>query len=114
MQEAKISTVEAYYLIVFAIMADLVNWIPIVNILTTVVTLPVFQFYFRIKGVKSMYSLAGNLAEVIPFVSVLPAITAGVLVTIIVDWKSAGKGIQSIKRLTSGTKKLASVIPVAK
>lgn len=102
--QPKISTTEAYYLIVFAIIADLINWIPIVNFLVTAVTLPGFQFYFKIKGVKGIYSLAGNLAELIPVVSILPAITAGVITTIIVDRVSARKGAHGTLSMISDSK----------
>ena len=109
MQEPKISIVEAYFLIVFAIIADLINWIPIINILTTIVTLPVFQFYFMIKGVKGIYSLAGNIAELIPGLSVLPAITAGVVTTIIVDRVQAKTGVDVTKTIKPKAKASVTV-----
>lgn len=60
-----------------------------------------FQLYFFMKGVKkvSKYSLAGNLFEFIPFLSFLPAVTAGVVATIISERISAtrlGKIAESV------------------
>ena len=72
-------------MVALALIADLLNWIPVVNWLITAITLPSFQFYFKMKGIRSGWSLAGNLAEVLPLVSVLPLITAGVVITIIMD-----------------------------
>ncbi len=82
----RLSGTEAYFLIAFALIADLINWIPVINIITTVVTAAFFQFYFFIRKVKgAQWSLIGNIIEFIPVASVLPAITAGVVGTIIAD-----------------------------
>ena len=88
---AKISMVEGFLLVSFALIADALNWIPVLNWVITVVTLPSYQIYFMIKGVKGYYNLAGNLAELLPVLSALPAITAGVVATIIVDRVSASR-----------------------
>jgi len=85
--EPKISLPERYFLIVFAVLADLINWIPIVNILVTIIILPAFQFYFIIKGVRGTYSLMGQIMELIPVLSILPSITTGIIITIIIDYK---------------------------
>ncbi len=106
--EPKISLPEAYFLIAFAIIADLINWIPIINWLVTLITLPGFQFYFAMKGVRGVYSLAGNLIEFVPVLSVLPAITAGIIATIIIDRLEANKLGQL------ATQGLAKARPIAK
>lgn len=80
----KISTTEAILLISFALLADLINWIPLVNLIVTFFTLPAFQFYFYLKGVRGIYSLIGNLIEIIPFLSILPGITVGIIATILI------------------------------
>lgn len=89
--EPKISPGEIYFLIVIAVISDLINWIPVVNIFVTLVTLPGFQFYFRYKGLKGTASLAANIIELIPFLSVLPAITTGVIIIIVLDRRAAKK-----------------------
>ena len=87
----KISAPEAVLLITFALIADLLNWIPIVNWIVTAITLPGFQLYFMMKGVRGYASLAGNLVEFVPFLSALPAVTAGVVAVIIIDRIAASK-----------------------
>ncbi len=89
--QPKISAPEAFFLIIVAVIADLINWIPFVNWLVTFVTLPGFQFYFMIKRVKGYAAVVGNLIELIQFLSFLPAITAGVLGVIIIDRLTASK-----------------------
>lgn len=96
--EPKITTPEIYFLLVFALLADAINWIPFINLFVTMVTLPGFQFYFKMKGVRSGWSLGGNLAEFIPLVSFLPAVTAGVLITILID-HFGGTTIKKIGKL---------------
>lgn len=88
---AKISMVEGFLLISFALIADAINWVPVLNWIVTIVTLPSFQIYFMIKGVKGYYNLAGNVAEFLPVVNALPAVTAGVVATIIIDRVSSSK-----------------------
>ena len=111
--EPKISLPEAYLLIAFALIADLINWIPIVNWLVTAVTLPGFQLYFRMKGVKGIWGLAGNLVELIPFLSVLPGITAGVVATIIIDRLAASKlGATALKAAGPAGKIPVSRLPL--
>ena len=85
MNQPKISLIEAFFLLAFALISDLINWIPIINIFVTIGTLPAFWFYFTLKGVKNRANLVGNLIEFVPALSVLPAITAGILLTIIFD-----------------------------
>ena len=87
--QPKISPGEAYFLIAFAVIADLINWIPVVNLLVTLITLPGFQLYFKMKGVKGTASKAANIIELVPFLSTLPAITTGVIITIILDRRQA-------------------------
>ena len=95
---AKISMVEGFLLVVFALIADAINWIPILNWIVTIVTLPSFQIYFMIKGVKGYYNLAGNVIELIPLLSWLPAVTAGVVATIIADRIASSKmGTRALK-----------------
>ena len=97
--EPKISAGEIYFLLAFALLADAVNWVPVVNWLVTLVTLPGYQFYFKMKKVGGLWSLAGNLVELIPFVSILPAITAGVLATILFDHFAPESVKQSLPKL---------------
>ena len=81
----KISDAAAFLLMSLAIIADLLNWIPIANWIVTLITLAIFQIYFRIKGVAGIYGLLGNLGETIPLVSILPCISFAVGYTIWVD-----------------------------
>lgn len=83
--QPKISESEAYFLVCFALLADAVNWIPLGNFFVTAISLPAFQLYFKMKGVNGAWSFGGNLIEFIPVISAMPAVTAGVVVTIILD-----------------------------
>lgn len=105
--EPKISTPEIIILVLFAVIADLINWIPVINWVVTAVTLPGFQLYFMIKGVRGIYSLAGNAVEAIPALSVLPAITAGIIVTIIIDRAMASKLGQTALKAAGPAGKIA-------
>ena len=83
--ESKILPMEAYFLIAFAIIADLINWIPVVNWFVTLITLPAYQLYFYLKGMRGIYSLVGNVIELVPALSILPGITTGVVLAIIFE-----------------------------
>ena len=76
---------EIYLLITFAIIADLINWIPIVNWVVTLITLPAFQLYFYLKGMRGIYSLVGNAIELVPVLSILPGVTTGIVLAIIFE-----------------------------
>lgn len=83
--EPKISMAEGVILLVLAIIADLFNWIPLLGTLISFGTLAFFQLYFLMKGVRGIWSFAGNLMEFFPVVSLLPAATGGVLATLWLD-----------------------------
>ena len=102
--EPKISDGAIYYLIVFAVIADLINLLPLVNILSTLITLPIFQIYFRLKGIKSTSFVVSQMIEFIPIISILPATTAGVVIVIIQDRfgnRVPGPTMQGVKKLAS-------------
>lgn len=83
--ENKIPFPEAYLLTAFAIIADLINWIPIINIFISVITLG-FTLYFIIKGVPFLLALAGTIAEFFPVLSVFPILTVAIVITIALHW----------------------------
>lgn len=84
--KSKLSGIDIAILVTTAVIADLLNPIPLVNIVVGAVSTGFFQLYFFIKGVKkSHYSLIGNSMEFIPAVSILPAVTAGVIMTIMAN-----------------------------
>lgn len=87
--EPKISNVEVFFLLVLALIADLLSIIPIVNIIVGIFALIIGQFYYRVKGVKPHYALVGNLIEFIPFLSILPTYIASTAATIYFDRKPA-------------------------
>ena len=81
----KISTAEAILLIMVGLVADLINWVPIVNWVVAIFMFPITQIYFRMKGIRGNYSLICNLIELIPVVSVLPAYTTAMVATVYMD-----------------------------
>ena len=86
---SKISIAEAILLLGYIGMTDLVGFLLIFIglddfFLLDLLTFPVTQFYFRIKGVRAGFDLAMNAAELIPYVGFLPLRTLGVAYVI---WK---------------------------
>lgn len=47
-----------------------------------ILTFPITQFYFRIKGAKANADLIASLAELIPYVGALPIKSVGMNITI--------------------------------
>ena len=111
--QPKISTPVAFVLMAFAIIADLINWIPGVNIIVTVLTLG-YQLYFRMVGVTGVIGLVGNSTEFIPGLSVIPALTAAIGLTIYVDWHPESALAKKINQAASKlkSKKAGAVAPV--
>ncbi len=70
-------------LVMIALLFDLLNWIPIINWLVGIFSFLGFGLYFFARGIKQKYNIMGNLFEFLPFLSFLPAVTAGVVATII-------------------------------
>jgi len=97
-KKPKISTVEALLLIIVGVIADLINWIPVVNWVVAAFMFPVTQIYFRLKGVKGVYGLVGNLIELIPFLSVLPAYTFAFAATIYIDRKPESAAAKAVEK----------------
>lgn len=84
-QQPKISTPEAILILMLTLIADLISVIPIVNWLVSIIMFPATQFYLRLKGIKSLYMTIGNVIELIPVLSALPAYTTAMAITIYVD-----------------------------
>lgn len=83
--QPKISTPEAILILMVTVIADLISIIPLVNWLASAVMFPVTQFYLRLKGIKGTYMMIGNVIELIPILSALPAYTTAMAITIYVD-----------------------------
>ncbi len=84
----KLSSIDIIILVIAAPLFDLSNAFPLLNVVASAASTFFFQTYFFMKGVKkSHYSLVGNLVEFIPGLSILPAVTAGVITTIVTNRK---------------------------
>ncbi len=82
----KLSNINITVLVISALFFDLLSAIPFFNIVVSAISTFSFQTYFFMKDVKkSHYSLIGNLIEFIPGLNLLPAITAGVIMTIVTN-----------------------------
>ena len=106
-QKPKISLPEIYLLVVFALIADLINWIPVVNWLVDLIELPGYWLYFRMKGVLTHgWLIGGGVVEAIPVLSVLPGTTASIVAIIIMDRVAAAapKEIQKTLAKVPGEK----------
>jgi hypothetical protein len=85
----KISIAEAILLLMYIGATDLVGFLLIFIglddfFILDLLTFPVTQIYFRIKGVRAGYDLVMNALELIPYLGVLPLRTIGVAIVI---WK---------------------------
>lgn len=108
--QPKISIVEAFLLTSYIALTDVIGLILVLFglddfFIIDVLTFPVTQFYFRIKGIKGNYDLIANLAEIIPYVGALPIRTVGVLLVIWIDRHPRGA-------IAQVTEKAAQKIPV--
>jgi len=95
------SGVEYIILMMFSIFADLINWIPGVNIIATIITYGVV-LYFWFRGVPIGPSLVGNSLELIPGLSVAPLLSVAVGMTIYRDHNPESV----ISRITAVTAKI--------
>ncbi len=96
--EPKISPVEIYFLMALAIVVDLINWIPLVNVPVSFVALIAFPWYFKKKGVPAYPAIISGLVGFIPVLSVLPETIAGVIACIILDRALASQlGSEALK-----------------
>lgn len=93
--EPKISFMVGYWLLLFAIVADLINWIPGINLLVAWTILPLFSLYYFMNGLRGTAHFATQIVqyivETVPALSILPATSIGVLIIIILDRLEATK-----------------------
>ena len=102
----KMSGVEVYFLIAFALIIDGVNWIPIVNDIADLFSTAAFQIYFFLKGIRGLWSAGGSLLEAFPVISVLPFTTAGIVATVIADRLEA-KAMNKLATATASVENVA-------
>ena len=86
----KLSTLQRFVLICIALLADLINLVPFLNILITAVVEPSLGIYFRIKKLTIAPTVIATIIEFIPGLSAIPGITLGVIITILYDQFGAG------------------------
>ena len=72
-------------MIIVGLIADLINLVPFVNILVTLIITPMLVIYFRLKKLPVHTSIATGLLELIPVLSILPGVTLGIIITILID-----------------------------
>lgn len=106
--EQKISLVETILLMLYIVPLDIVGIILgcfglddffILDLLT----FPVTQFYFRMKGVKSTFDLIASGLELIPYIGALPIKTIGVTITI---WTANHPKALASKTITATTTRI--------
>jgi len=90
-EQKKIELPEAILLLLYIVPLDIVGLILVFAglddfFILDILTFPVTQFYFRMKGIKCTYDLVASTLEVIPYVGSLPIKTAGVAITIWMAW----------------------------
>lgn len=98
--EPKISTVEIIFLLFATLIADLLSVVPIFNWVVSAVMFPTMQFYLKMKGVSGAYALVGNVIELIPVLSILPAYTAAILMTIYIDRHPTSLVAKTVEKVT--------------
>jgi hypothetical protein len=107
--QPKISAPEAYLLLAFAVILDLISIIPLINELTAVVATAGYQLYYFLKGVRGYAGLATNIIEFFPALSALPGITAGVGIVILIDRATATKLGQTALKATGPAQKFVTL-----
>lgn len=83
----KISMVEAILLVAYIGLTDLIGIVLVFFglddfFILDILTFPVTQLYFRMKGVKATADLVTNILELIPYLGALPIRTVGLIITI--------------------------------
>ena len=105
MEGKKISLPETIILVMYIGFTDLIGLFLLFFALDDffildILTFPVTQFYFRIKGVKGTADLITNTAELIPYLGALPIRTVGLLITIyLANHPEKIKSIPAVKTL---------------
>ena len=105
--EPKISLTEAYLLIVFAIIADLLSIVPLLNDIVAVIFTFGSQIYYFMKGVNGIAGIAAEIIEFIPVLSILPGTLLGVVLVILIDRAAATKLGQTALKTAGPAGKLA-------
>lgn len=104
---SRIDNTTASFMIVVALIFDLLNWIPFVNIVIAIIAWLIFGLWFYIKGVgflnpRRLATAAGGfLIEVIPLLAWLPGLTTAIIITIIMVKSEDRLGI-NVTALASG------------
>src|SRR3989344_7351510 len=88
--EPKIPLPIAFLLVCYIALTDIIGIILVFFALDDfwiidLLTFPVTQLYFRMKGIGAEYDLTMNLLELIPYVGALPLRTVGVCMVIYAD-----------------------------
>lgn len=96
----QISAIAIALLIIFALIADVLTLIPIINVFVTLTVSPVLYLYWKIKGVPAYPTLIAGAIEIIPVVSMLPSITAGILAVVLIDRFGASKLGKAAPKIT--------------
>lgn len=81
----KLNDIECFVLIIIGIFADLLNLIPIINILVNLIVAPSLGIYFRMKKIFLGPTIIAGVIEFIPVLSVIPGTTLGIIFTIFYD-----------------------------
>lgn len=103
--QPKISTVEAFLLIVVAIIADVLSVAPVLNWIAWLGMSGVIIFLKYGKEIMPMGNLVAFIAEFIPFISILPLYTAGIALTIWIDRHPTGVIAQTAQKAQDAVKR---------
>ncbi len=100
----KTNLVEILIIMSILIIADLLNWIPILNIILAILTLGITQLYFKKKGLKTNTNLILEIGEFVPIISVLPLASLGAAITFWIDHHPKSK-IASAAKIANSPRK---------
>ena len=103
-EQKKISLPETIVLMLYIVPLDIVGLILVFFglddfLILDILTFPVTQFYFRMKGVKSTYDLIAGICELIPYIGALPIKSIGVGITI---WMANHPRAAQVARVATG------------
>lgn len=109
-KKERISTTETVGLVAFALICDVLSFIPVANIIIAMIAPIIFGLAFYLNGIslispkKAMTAGLSLIVEMVPVLSSLPAYTAGVLVIIYLTNVEDKTGVNLTGKLSAKAK----------
>ena len=102
MHKPKLSGIEVALAILMAIVVDIIDFIPILDVIVSLGSFIIFWLWFTMRGVRQGWNIACQAVDVIPILDIIPATTLGILITVIIDRVPAKAGRVAARMATAG------------